>query len=44
MIDEEEVVNETLLCVFRRIKNMQKRERLAETVTNRIMKRLHKNK
>jgi len=44
MIDEEGVVNETLRRVTRRIKGMQKRDRLAETVTNRIMKRLHKNK
>ena len=44
MIDEDEVVNETLRRVSRRIKGMQKRERLAETVTNRIMKRLRKNK
>ena len=44
MVDEEGVVNETLRRVTRRIKGMQKRDRLAETVTNRIMKRLHKNK
>ena len=44
VIDEDEVVNETLRRVSRRIKGMQKRERLAETVTNRIMKRLRKNK
>ena len=44
MIDEDEVVNETLRRVSRRIRGMQKRERLAETVTNRIMKRLQKNK
>tara|TARA_Y100000034_G_scaffold103244_1_gene128627 strand:+ start:736 stop:1323 length:588 start_codon:yes stop_codon:yes gene_type:complete len=44
MIDEDEVVNETIRRVTRRIKNMQKRDRLAETVTNRIMKRLRKNK
>ena len=44
MIDEDEVVNETIRRVTRRIKGMQKRERLAETVTNRIMKRLRKNK
>ena len=44
MIDEDEVVNETLRRVSRRIKGMQKRDRLAETVTNRIMKRLRKNK
>ena len=44
MIDDEEVVTETLRRVTRRIKGMQKRDRLAETVTNRIMKRLRKNK
>ena len=44
MIDDEGVVNETLRRVTRRIKGMQKRDRLAETVTNRIMKRLRKNK
>ena len=44
MIDEEEVVNETLRRVTSRIKSMQKRDRLAESVANRIMKRLSKNK
>ena len=44
MIDEEEIVNETLRRVTSRIKSMQKRDRLAESVANRIMKRLSKNK
>ena len=44
MIDEEEVVNETLRRVTSRIKSMQKRDPLAESVANRIMKRLSKNK
>ena len=44
MVDEEEIVNETLRRVTSRIKSMQKRDRLAESVANRIMKRLSKNK
>ncbi len=43
-VDEEEIVNETLRRVTSRIKSMQKRDRLAESVANRIMKRLSKNK
>ncbi len=40
--DEEEIIAETMKRVTRRIRAMQKRERLAETVTNRIMKKIAK--
>ena len=40
MVDEEEVVAETLRRVTSRIKGMRKRDRLAETVTNRILARI----
>jgi transcriptional regulator NrdR family protein len=40
--DEEEIIAETMKRVTRRIRNMQKRERLAESVTNRIMKKIAK--
>jgi len=40
MVDEEEVVSETLRRVTKRIKNMSKRNRMVETVTDRIMARI----
>ena len=40
--DEEEIIAETMKRVTRRIRSMQKREKLAETVTNRIMKKISK--
>ena len=47
MIDEDEVVAETIRRVTKRIKSMkiaQKRDRMVETVTNRIMARIKKTK
>ena len=44
MVDEEEVVAETLRRVTGRIKGMRKRDRLAETVTNRILTRIKNGK
>ncbi len=44
MVDEEEVVAETLRRVTGRIKGMRKRDRLAETVTNRILARIKNGK
>ena len=47
MIDEDEVVAETVRRVSERIKNMklaQKRDQMVEAVTNRIMARIKKNK
>ena len=40
MVDEEEVVSETLRRVTKRIKSMSKRNRMVETVTDRIMARI----
>ena len=40
MVDEEEVVSETLRRVTKRIKKMSKRNRMVETVTDRIMARI----
>jgi hypothetical protein len=40
--DEEEIIAETMKRVTQRIRSMQKREKLAETVTNRIMKKISK--
>ena len=40
MVEEEEVVSETLRRVTKRIKNMSKRNRMVETVTDRIMARI----
>ena len=47
MIDEDEVVAETVRRVTKRIKSMQsadKRNRMVETVTDRIMARIKNNK
>ena len=44
MIDEDEVVSETLRRVTKRIKNMSKRNRMVETVTDRIMARIKNGK
>ena len=44
MIDEDEVVSETLRRVTKRIKNMSKRNRMVETVTDRIMTRIKNGK
>ena len=44
MVDEEEVVSETLRRVTKRIKNMSKRNRMVETVTDRIMARIKNGK
>ena len=44
MVDEDEVVSETLRRVTKRIKNMSKRNRMVETVTDRIMTRIKNGK
>ena len=44
MVDEEEVVSETLRRVTKRIKSMSKRNRMVETVTDRIMTRIKNGK
>ena len=44
MVDEDEVVSETLRRVTKRIKNMSKRNRMVETVTDRIMARIKNGK
>ena len=44
MVDEDEVVSETLRRVTKRIKSMSKRNRMVETVTDRIMTRIKNGK